>query len=173
MALGTFVAGPYTSTYNWQAAGAVDLGITEKGYNLSVQHVTENVDETDTYGRSVIDQIYQGTNVTLDMVCKEYKASPLRALHPWNATAFAPTGASAFRNGLIGLLATAADGVLILTAATGTSAAAAPATLTVTHAIIHESFDLNWLLGPSLRKIPLKFRALPYLDTTIKIFSTT
>ena len=173
MALGTFIAGPYSSTYNYQAAGAADLGITEKGYQVNVQHSAENVAPTDIYGDSVIDQVHRGANVTLEFTTIEWKASPLRALQPWSATVFAPTGATALLMGVVGGLGSAFDGILILTAVAGTTAATAPATMTATHAIIHEGFDVNWLMGPNLKKIPLKFRILPFLSSTVRWFSAT
>lgn len=135
--------------------------------------MTENIEETDTYGRTLVDQIFLGTNVTFDLECKEYKAGPLRALQPWTATQLAATGASALSLGTIGVLASGIDGVLILTAASGTPASSSPASLTATHTIIHESFDIQWLFGPNHRKIPLRFRVLPYSSSGIKYFTTT
>lgn len=173
MPLATWVAGPYTSTFNYQAAGAVDLGVTTRGYQIGITHLTENIEETDTYGRTLVDQIYLGTNVTFDFECKEYKAGPLRALTSWTATQLAATGASGLSLGTIGTLASNLDGVLILTAAASTPAASSPATLTVTHAKVHENFDIQWIFGPNHRKIPMRMRALPYSSSGIKFFTTT
>lgn len=174
MALGTFIAGAYTATGNYQAAGATTLGITQKGFTIKVKHHTENIDETDTYGRTLIDQIFMGTEVTIDAVMTEWLAQVLRQLQPWQATAFAVSGAANnFSLGTIGKLASDMDSALVFTATAGTPAAASPATLTVTQAIIHEGVDMDVLLGPGHRKIPLKWRALPYSSTGIHFFSCT
>lgn len=170
----TEIAGRYSSTYTHPGGGAADLGVTEDpGYRLSIVHSMENIDDTDAYGAMLIDQVYRGINTTMDFITKEYKTQPLRALNPWSSTQYAATGATFFSPGVIAQLSSNTAGALILSSTAGTPAVITPATLTALYAIIHEGFDINWFYNSRLRKIPLKFRFLPYLDTVIKIFSCT
>lgn len=173
MPLGTFVAGRYSSTIDPPGAtGATDLGLMEKGYEIEVQHEEDNIVDTDAYARMVIDQVFQGINAWLQGTAKEWKAGPLLAAFP--QAVLAPTGATFLGPGVIARLASALAGVLIMTATTGTPAAAAPATLTATFAKIAENFPIRWMLGSEHRRLPFRFRMLPYDDSgTIKIFTAT
>lgn len=172
MALGLFYAGPYTASYDPAGvAAAVSLGITRQGYFVGVQHRMQNIDESDTYGRTLIEQIYQGTLCTLDMELLEWSLG-LRSANPFQTTAMA-TGAGNLSLGTIGTLGTDSAGIIILTSTAGTPSAAAPATWTATFALIHEDFDLRWLYGPTHRTLPMRFRILPYSSSGVKFFVTT
>jgi len=173
MALGTFIAGSYTGTYTHPAGQPVTLGITKQGYNIGLQHTLQNIDESDAYGRTLIEQIYQGTNATIDFEPIEWLVQVLRALSPFQTTGMPVTGAGGSVLGTIGMLSSDRAGVLILSATAGTPAATAPASLTASYAIIHENFDARWTLGPNHRTIPLRFRLLPYSSTGIRHFSVT
>jgi hypothetical protein len=158
----TPVAGRYSSTLDPPGAtGATDLGIAEEGYRLRIAHALENVDNTDAYADQVVEQIYRGLRrVGLAYRSKEYKTGPLLAFSP--QAAFGPTGAQTFAPGVVGRLATALAGVVVMTATPNTPAAASPATMTFTSAIIREDFDVELLFGPTNRLVPLDFRILPY-----------
>lgn len=173
MALGTFVAGPYTGTYTHPSGSPITLGITRQGYNISLQHLMQNIEESDAYGRTLIEQIYQGSNCFLDYEVMEWLAQPLRSLLPFQATGMPVSGAGTMMLGTIGALGSAVAGATILTAVASTPAATKPATLTASYSMIHEGFDVRWTLGPNHRTIPLRFRVYPYSDTGIKFFTVT
>lgn len=166
MSLGTFIAGRYSCTYN-----AVDFGIAEKGYTLSWTFFKDKINNTDQYGDSDIDAVYRGANVFLETTAKEYKAGSVTPASPYNT--FAPTGATEFGSGLVGRLDSNLAQALVLTSTALTPAAAAPATLTATLAIIDAGFNVSMMFGPEHRKIPVKWQLYPYLSTTVKHFSCT
>lgn len=173
MALGTFIAGRYSATYDPPGAtAATDIGIMEEGYTISWQYSAEGIENTDAYGDMFIDGIYRGIKgVFCQSDSIEYKTGSLLAVTPWGA--LAATGASTLAPGVIGRLMSDVAGVLIMTATAATPAASSPATLTATYAILAENFDVSLLFNSKLRKVPIRFRFLPYLDTVIKFFTTT
>ena len=137
------------------------------------------IDDTDAYGDTPIDAIYRGGDVHLQSTLKEYKAGVLNAVFPYQSVgagtfvAFPPTGAGSFELGVIGRLDTDIDGIVIMTSTTGTPAVATPATATFTHCMLADNFDIRLMFGPTLRKVPFRWRVYPYLATTIKFFTTT
>lgn len=170
MALGTFIAGRYSSTYASQS-----LGLMEEGYTLSYSFGLENIDNTDAYGiGTVVEQVYQGANVFCAMTCKEWLSPILAAAQPFGAT-WTATGTSSFTLGLPGRLASAIAGSLVLSSTANTPAALSPATLTAADAILAENHNVELMFSPKHRKVPLRFRLLPYLvgSATITFFSVT
>ncbi len=174
MALEAFIAGDASATYDPPGAtGATDIGVMEGGYEISARHAAELINETDRYGAMVVDGIFRGIqDVAVQCNGLEWTAGLLLAAYPFGA-AFPASGAGYLGPGVIGRLLSAVAGALILTATSGTPAAAAPATLTATYAIIHEGFDVRWMIDSKLRKLPIRLRILPYLDTVIKHFAVT
>ncbi len=169
------MAGRFSCTYDPVAAGvaAADVGLMEDGYEISVNHSKELINQTDGYGDTTIDGIYRGMgNVFIQSTALEWKAGMLNALFPYGATNLAASGATFLPLGVIGQLDSAVSGILIFTATAGTPAAAAPATMTATYAIIGED-AIRWTLTSKLRKTPIRWRILPYLDTIIKVLSAT
>lgn len=121
------------------------------------------------YGKTKIDSIGLGINWTLQCVAMEApKAYSLSALSPlW------PFGALGLL-GIIGLLKYGLALPLVLTAVAGTSAAAAPATLTAPKAVLADDFQSKLVFGPDLRIVPLKFDLLlATVSATVGHFSTT
>jgi hypothetical protein len=51
---------------------------------------------------------------------------------------------------------------LVFTAVAGTSAAASPATQTLSKTVLMPGFSSRLVYGPTLRKVPLRFRVYPY-----------
>lgn len=175
MALISAVAGPYTSTFDPPGAtAAATLGIMEQGYELSIRRLADPIEQTDAYGKTPLDAVYQGMSCKLSGVGLEYaQASLLAALFPQHATEFT-SGANKLRLGQPGILDSSRWGTLVLTAVAGTSAAAAPATLTATgNTILSPNFDVKWLMGPVHRKIPWEFQLFPYTSTDVVFFVTT
>lgn len=179
MPLGTFVAGRYSASYDpTGATTAADLGLAEKGYELQVTYKKELITDTDAYAQTPVDAIYQGSEVFLQSTFKEWKAGILNAIFPYQSIAdgvflpFGPTGAQSFHLGVIGRLDTNIDGILILTSTTATPAALSPATLTATHSMFAENFDIRAMFGPTLRKPPARWRIYPYIPATVPVFFT-
>jgi len=173
MALGTFIAGRYSATYDPPGApAAADMGITEEGWEIQIAHSKELIQGTDAYGDMVIDGIWRGLNVHLQGNSIEWKAGILNALLPYQT--YAPTGATFLGPGAIGRLDSDIAGTIILSSTTGTPAVATPASITATYAIIAENFDVRYLLNSKLRRSPGRWRLLPYSDAgTIKILTAT
>lgn len=115
----------------------------------------EPIANTDAYGKTTIDAIYQGADYFASMTCLEYKAGSTAAWWPFSAT----KGVM----GVIGRLYYTMSLPLVLTAVAGTPAATSPATLTATRAILAPGFGTRILFGPTVRNVPLRFQLFPYL----------
>lgn len=162
-----FIAGRFSCTYN-----SVDIGIAEDGHTLSWQVFKEMINNTDQYGDTDIDAIYRGMNVFLQTTLKEYKAGSLTPATPYNT--FAPSGATNFALGVIGRLDTNVAKTLVMTSTASTPAAAAPATLTATYAILAPGYSVELFFGPRHRRVPIRFQLYPYDSTgTIIFYSAT
>lgn len=148
MALGTFVAGAYTSTYN-----SVAIGITKEGYRLRFQFLKRLIDKSDQYGDTILDAVYRGANVNLTLQAIEYKAGTTGPAWPYAALGVL---------GTIGRLDSALAQSVVLTATSGTPAAAAPATWTGAKCIIGENNNVEWVYDSSNREVPIGFRVYPY-----------
>lgn len=148
MALDTFVAGPYSGTYN-----AVDVGISENGYELQQESAVQDIAPSDLYGDSVIDSVYRGGNVFMQFEGKAYKAGVITPFWPWAALGVM---------GTVGRLASNVAAAQVLTAKAGTSAAASPATLTSTLAMLAANFPARLLYSSVLRTVPVRLRVYPY-----------
>lgn len=160
MAIGSWIAGRYTATYN-----SGDVGIMEDGYGLSFQHKKELIQRTDAYGDSVLDGIYRGLDAFIEMTMLEYTNATLLMLEPWDA--FTATGNTSLALASIGELDFDNAKSLVLTAAAGTPAATKPATMTATKVIVQEGFDFREMLGPTHRKLPFRGRMLPAANGVI------
>lgn len=161
MALDTIIAGRYSTTYN-----AVDVGITENGYELQQDAKAELVNQTDAFGESIIDFVYRGGDVFLQFESKAYKAG--------STTPFWPFGALGVM-GVIGRLASDLAVATVLSATAGTPAAAAPATLTGTKSLLAPNNPARLLFNSKVRNVPVRLILLAY-DAgagAIKWFVTT
>jgi hypothetical protein len=164
MALDTFIAGRYTGTYN-----AVDVGITDQGYELEQTSSQEAIEESDAYGASFIDGIYRGGNVYLQFLCKAYKAGSIAPFWPWGSLGVMATAAAP-----IGRLASAVAKATVLTAVANTPAAAAPASLTASLSILAANSPAKLLFNSKLRQVPVRLQFIPSVDTgTVTWFTTT
>lgn len=165
MALGSFVAGRYSATLN-----AVDVGITRDGYELRFQGKGERIDKTDVYAQTLIDFVYQGGgDCTLAFQCMEYKAGSMAAFWPWGSLGVVHTTAAP-----VARLASDVATALVLTSTANTPAAAAPATLTGSKAILSPDFPVAVLFDSRLRVTPVQLTLLPTLSGgTLSFFTTT
>lgn len=156
MALGTFIAGPYTNTYN-----SVSIGIAREGWRLQFQALKRLIDQTDAYGRAIVDAVYQGMNCTLTLQAVEYAAKVTTPAWPYGALGVL---------GQVGRLDSDLAVAIVLTAVAGTPAATAPATFTANKAIISENNNSGWLFGPENRETPIAFRLYPSVVSTVTRF---
>lgn len=145
----------------------------EGGYRISARVAKDRIGETDKYGGMIVDAIYRGI---AEVLCTangiEWTAGLLAALFPYGA-AVPVSGAAYVGPGVIGRLDSDVAGVMILTAASSTPAAAKPASVTATYAIITEQ-AAEIILDSKLRKLPGQWQFLPYDDSgTVKIFTAT
>lgn len=164
MALETLVSGRYSSTYN-----AVDTGVSEGGYELDQGASGETIDETDAFGGSVIDFIYRGGQVYMDFRSIAYKAGSVTPFWPWGALGVMLTAAAP-----LGRLASDVAMAHVLTSVANTPAAAAPATLTASKAILPPNYSAKLLYNSKLRTVPVRLLYLPVaVSTDIKWFTQT
>ena len=171
MALGTFVAGRYVGQYTPPQAQAADLGLVEKGYTITVTHYKDVIRDTDGFADIELDSVHRGMNCYAQLNCKEWKAGPLIAAFQYSH--FEPTGSSIFGPGSIGILGSSDAGSVNLSAIGGTPAESSPASLAIGYADIMEGFNIEWLMGPEHRKLPMRFRMLLYSSGSEYIFFTT
>ena len=165
MPLGEFVAGRYSATYD-----SANVGVTkDPGYELQQGSKAEMIDDTDAWAKSLIDWVYQGGDVNLQFTSREYLSGALTAFWPYGSLGVMATTAAP-----IGRLASDLAKAMVLTAAANTPAAAKPATLTGSLALLAPNFDARLLFYPKLREVPVRLALLPSVSTgTARWFSTT
>ncbi len=156
MALETLVAGRYSGTYN-----TVDTGISEGGYELEVVSSAQQVTPTDLYGDSVIDIIYRGGNCFLNFTSIAFKAGSLTPFWPWEAL-----GVMASVANPIARLGSDVAKAMVLSSTANTPAAASPASLTASKAILPPGTPAKLLYSSELRKVPVRLMLLPYVIST-------
>lgn len=164
MALVTIISGRYSGTYTIPAGSPVDIGIMKSpGYKVGFTPAWRWIDSTDAYASQIVEGVWRGwQSVTLDCISEEWKTQPLRASNP--AAAYAPSGATNFDAGVVGRLATALAGAIILTSTSGTPAAAAPTTTTFSLAVVRPGFSMEWIYDSDIRECPFSFQILPVTD---------
>lgn len=153
----SFIAGQYTATY-----GGAAVGQAAEGFRLSHQFFKRLI-TGDSYAEAPQDAVYRGAAVELGFTAIEYNAAAMASLI-W------PYG-TLLDMGRVGRtdVGSSLTKALVLTAVAGTPAANAPASLTLTAAILKEGFPVDLLMAPDLREVPLRLRAYP---NTSGIFGT-
>lgn len=153
MAITAPVAGAYTGTWN-----SLALLYTRRGFNLHFTQRGERVEESDLYGRSLIDIIYTGAQVSIDTTCMVYTANIKTVFWPWTGT----FGVVYNTTNPIAQLASTAGKSLVLTTVANTPAAAGagPNTVTANPSIISPDNDQTLVLNSQLREVPLRFDCL-------------
>lgn len=147
----TFIDGAYTLTWNSVAIG-ICLG-DEQSPLLEYTPLQKPIDNTDRYGRSLIETIYTGGNWVAQYTALEYKAGPIGAAFPFGSLGVM---------GIIGRLGSDIAQALVFTSTAGTPAASTPATITAAKAIIAPNWNVRLLYGPTLRMVPIRQILLPY-----------
>lgn len=138
------------------------MGVTEQGYGLVLTPEGERIAETDAFGLSLCEIVFRGVNCGLVLDSLEYKTATLASIFPWGSIG---------TMGTIGRLGSAIASQLILTATAGTPAAATPATLTATRAILSPGFNVNLGFNSKLRRVPIRYDFLP--SDSVVHFTTT
>lgn len=154
----SFIAGPYTLTYNSQSLGIIEDAAALEFLN-SMQPIVG-----DNYGDVIQDAVVRNGNMYLDFVLQEYNVAGARA-------AFWPYSSTFGIMGQSGVLLSSYSQALVLTAVAGTSASSAPASLTFTNCVLAPGHNLRLLFGSRLRNVPLRMLALPYVSTSARFFS--
>jgi hypothetical protein len=155
-----FIAGRYSATFN-----AVDVGITEDGYELQFDTAWEMINQSDAYGDSIIDGIFRGGSVYLQYLGLAYKAGSITPFFPWGALG----QMQVIGTTPIGRLASAVGSSMVLTSTAGTPAATSPATATFLQSILAPNNPARLLYSSRLRKVPTRLLALPYAKTATDI----
>lgn len=155
---GTFIAGPYTATYNAKA-----LGQSAQGFWLSHEFFKRLV-TGDLGGQTPQDAIYQGRSQFVEYELIEAASAGIPDLIDPYATVLG----TPLTMGVIGTLDAGYSGYtgkakqLILTAVAGSSAEfAAQATITLPLSVLVEGYPTRFLCGPDLRQIPIRQRVYP------------
>lgn len=169
MALAFFLSGAYAGAYN-----AVAIGPTDGGYEISHEVKQENIDKSDVFGDTLLDYVWRGGNVTCDFTAKTVGSaagnySNVAILWPFGGTQATLMAAAT----PIGRLASDIASAFVLTSTANTPAAATPATLTCTKAIIAPGYNTKMLYTSQLRQLPLRLQFLPTLNAGIVSFYTT
>lgn len=160
----TLIAGRYTITWNAVAIGVLESnGSTDPA--IEMIPLAEAINQTDGWGDADIDYISRGSNAFAQVICKEYKAGSIGAAWPYGAWGSFLTAGLTMGNSYAK--------VLVLTAISGTTAAAAPASVTATWALPAPNNPIRILKGPTLRKVPIRWVLLPYDSSGDKHFTLT
>lgn len=164
MSLMAPVAGRYAATYSTIAGGQAgtyaSLGVAERGFTVDWQSSGQAITNTDAYADAVVDGIYRGCNAFISTVLMEWTERGLAAVTPW--AELKHQGVDALEVGIPGRRWCELAGALILTAQAGSSAAGKPATLTALYVMLSEGHNVSLIFGPEHRKIPARWRLLPY-----------
>lgn len=160
-----FLAGQYLVTWD-----SLDMGIMEGDSGVptieQINHA-ELINNTDAYGKSLIDGIYQGADFSAMFMCMEYREGSKGAWWP-----FDPIVATM---GVIARLLYDMSSALVLTSIAGTPAddAGDPLTITAAAAILAPGFNTRLLFGPTLRKVPIRQVLFPYDNGDIVWYEET
>ena len=157
MALDTFVAGRYAGAYN-----AVDVGITEGGFEVSLGSKAEMVNQTDAFGESLIDGIFRGGECEMQFQAVAYKAGSISPFWPWGGG----LGSMATPGAPIAQLFSNVAQAMVLSSTANTPAATSPASLTASKSILAPNNPAKLLFNSTLRKVPVRLAVLPVSDGT-------
>lgn len=140
-------------TYN-----ALAQGYTRRGLTLHYQSHAERVDESDVYGRTLLDLIYQGGDIELDYIARVYGTNVLSAFWPWGGGTFGVISTYAQP---VATLGSGVGQAFVATATANTPAATLPATLTASKAILSPDVDQQLIYSSTARDVPIRLVCLP------------
>ena len=144
-----FISGKYSLTYDGSTVGQIKDGI-RLNHSVFKRLITG-----DNFADAPQDAIFRGMEMFAEYTLLEYNATKA-ALAMW------PYGSGYLNMSVvIGTLDSANAKQIVMTALTGTPAAAAPATVTFPLAILAEGFPVQLLFAPDLREIPIRQRLYP------------
>jgi hypothetical protein len=147
----SFIAGPYTYTYN-----DANLGISEDGFELEQTYYSEAI-RGDNAGSAHQDDVYRAGNCFMGWTAQEWNAAGMLAAY-WP---FSPTFGMM---GQVGRLATALAADLVLTVVAGTPAdLVGPNTFTAPLSILAPDFGVKHLFSTRHRKMALRHKLYPYI----------
>lgn len=148
--MAAFIAGRYTCTWNALAAG-----ITADGFRLNHKFFKRLI-TGDNFAETPQDAVFRGAEMFIGWTAIQYDAAAF-------PTVMWPYGSTFYDMGVIGRtdVGSSVAKSLILTAVSGTPAAAAPATATFLTSILAEGFPVEILYAPDLREVPLRLRVYP------------
>jgi len=162
MALGTYISGAYTGTYN-----ATAIGQTNDGYTLSVGAKAEMIDSSDAYANTTLDFVWRGGQARMRFTAKEFTAGNQAILWPYGSF-----GVLSSTSGPVGRLASDIAAAFVLTATANTPAATSPATQTASKAILSPDYETQTLFDSRLRQLPIELMLLPYTSSSNVIFAS-
>jgi hypothetical protein len=166
MAVEQFVVGSYAATYD-----GTSTGITRNGYRITHDQKAEAIEQSDVYGKTMLDAIWQGANVSCEFTCMAF-VKGLPVLNPFTAALFTLWTTANPMGRLFSDLAKA----LVLTVTANTPAAAVgvgPSTLTASKAILAPNYSATYAYDNTLRELPLRLQFLPYTSTGLIFAATT
>ena len=157
----SFIAGAYTLGYG---TGPSSLGQVEDGITFSYAPHYEAI-RGDNAGDTLQDGVYRGVDVFVSFTLIEYNAAGVQALvWPWSNTLGTLGTIGRLMTGIktIGTPGGAlGTGSLTMTAVASTPAASTPATRVCHWAGIPDGADVNYLMAPRLRRLPIRLQLLP------------
>lgn len=145
----TFIAGPYTLSYDGANVGTLQDGLTLQGVSYEDPIIGDNL------GQTKQDFVYRGADWTLSGILEEEDEAGARDCY-W------PYGALAL-SGEIGSLGSANSAAAIWTAipATTASADAGLDSLTAARAVLSPNFPIQLPFASRLRRVPFQLDLLP------------
>lgn len=157
MALITTISGPYVGV----VGSGIPLGMTQSGFTLSWAIHGHRVNKTNSWGKTLIEGVFMGADWSISAVFREANSVGLLAtMYPWGRNAAANPRTLPYMLGNMGRRWTSFAVPLTLASFAGTPAAASPATLTATQAIVPDgAYRLNF--DSSSRDIPVQYVLLP------------
>jgi len=154
-------SGPYTGTWNALVLGT----LSDDGYSISATPQGQEINETDSYGLTLVEAIYRGINWRARFRGLEFKSGLLGALLAFGSTAAQPGGAGF--GTLNPTLANIGDrwskygAALVLTAILA-NPPTSPQSLTASTAILAPGQNTEMMFTSKVKEVPIEMVLLPY-----------
>jgi len=135
--------------------------LNDDGYELSCTIQGQEVNETDSYGMTLVEGIYRGQNWRVRLRGLEWKSGLLAVLQGFGCQQPLINGVLAPLLQLIGSRWTAFSDTLLLTAILG-NPPSVPQTLTAASAAVAPQQQSSFLMTSKVRELPLEMVLFPY-----------